>query len=251
MSHVSYEWVMSRMNETCLIWMSHVTYEWVMSHMNQSCHTRMSHVTYTRIVLYDMTCHSFEWVMSRTHELRRVTYLHQRVMPCSVHMRYEAWFWRVLCAYVVAVCCSVLQCVQWKSAEALTGLCTAVYRSVWQCIAVCCTGYTQVYIAMYDSTLQCITYLCVSWVTGVYCNVWQHIAVYYISVCILCDRCVPQCMTVYCSVLHTCVWQVINRGISQCMVVYCVSQCIIVYLHLCDMQYTIKHCDIPLHYHVW
>jgi len=27
---------MSRMNESCHIWMSHVTYEWVASHMNQS-----------------------------------------------------------------------------------------------------------------------------------------------------------------------------------------------------------------------
>jgi len=37
MSHVSYEWVMSHMNESCLLWMSHVSYEWVMSHMNESC----------------------------------------------------------------------------------------------------------------------------------------------------------------------------------------------------------------------
>jgi len=40
MSHVSYEWVMSHMNESCLIWMSHVSYEWVMSHMNKSYLTR-------------------------------------------------------------------------------------------------------------------------------------------------------------------------------------------------------------------
>jgi len=35
--YVTYEWVMSHMNESCHIWMSHVTYEWVMSHMNESC----------------------------------------------------------------------------------------------------------------------------------------------------------------------------------------------------------------------
>ena len=38
MSHVTYERVMSHMNESCLIWMRHVSYEWVMSHINESCH---------------------------------------------------------------------------------------------------------------------------------------------------------------------------------------------------------------------
>jgi len=52
MSQVSYEWVMSHMNESCLIWMSHVSYEWVMSHMNESCH--MSHVTYKWVTSHDM-----------------------------------------------------------------------------------------------------------------------------------------------------------------------------------------------------
>ena len=36
MSRVTYEWVTSRMNESCHIWMSHVTYKWDMSHMNES-----------------------------------------------------------------------------------------------------------------------------------------------------------------------------------------------------------------------
>jgi len=39
MSHVTYEWVMSHLNESCHRWMGHVTFEWVMSHMNESCHT--------------------------------------------------------------------------------------------------------------------------------------------------------------------------------------------------------------------
>ena len=34
---VTYEWVMSHMNESCLTWMSHVSYEWVTSYMNESC----------------------------------------------------------------------------------------------------------------------------------------------------------------------------------------------------------------------
>jgi len=68
MSHGTYEWVMSHMNESCHIWLSHVihschiwmshgTYKWVMVHMNESRHTCMSHGTY-------------EWVMVRTSVLR-------------------------------------------------------------------------------------------------------------------------------------------------------------------------------------
>jgi len=50
-----------RLNESCHIWMSYVTYEWVMSHMNESC--QMSHVTeqYSQFV-------SYEWVMSNMNE---------------------------------------------------------------------------------------------------------------------------------------------------------------------------------------
>ena len=55
MSHVSYAFAMSRINDSCLIWMSNVSYEWVMSHMNESCLIWMGHVTY-------------EWVMSHTNE---------------------------------------------------------------------------------------------------------------------------------------------------------------------------------------
>jgi len=55
-SHVIhvYEWVMSRMIESCPIWLSNVPYERVMSHMNESCHIWMSHVKYA-------------WVMSRAN----------------------------------------------------------------------------------------------------------------------------------------------------------------------------------------
>jgi len=42
-SHVSYEWVVSPMNESCRKWMSHVANEWVMSQMNESC--RMTYVS--------------------------------------------------------------------------------------------------------------------------------------------------------------------------------------------------------------
>ena len=46
------EWVMSHMNESCLIWMSHVSHERVMSHMNESCHTWVRHRTYEWVVLH-------------------------------------------------------------------------------------------------------------------------------------------------------------------------------------------------------
>ena len=45
-------WVMSHMNESCLIWMSHVSYEWVMSHMNESCLIWINHV----YICTRMTC---------------------------------------------------------------------------------------------------------------------------------------------------------------------------------------------------
>jgi len=82
-SHVTYEWVLSHMNESCHIWMNHVQYEWVMSHMNESYHAWMSHVPYTRewstnpkgvaIVTYEQvmshmneSCHI--WVMSHIND---------------------------------------------------------------------------------------------------------------------------------------------------------------------------------------
>jgi len=39
-------------NESCHIWMSHVTYEWVTSHMNESCHTCMHAIIRLHIVAY-------------------------------------------------------------------------------------------------------------------------------------------------------------------------------------------------------
>jgi len=67
---VTLEWAISHI-ESCHIWMSHVTYKWVMSHMNESCHIQMSHVTYEWVM---STCYSgmshftYEWVMSHVNE---------------------------------------------------------------------------------------------------------------------------------------------------------------------------------------
>jgi len=44
--------------------MSHVTYECVMSHMNESCHIWMSHVTLPWCTMRHVT---YEWVMSPCH----------------------------------------------------------------------------------------------------------------------------------------------------------------------------------------
>ena len=57
MSHVAYEWAMSRRNESCNVWMSHVTCAWVMSHMHELCHVRMSYATYESVTSYiDESC---------------------------------------------------------------------------------------------------------------------------------------------------------------------------------------------------
>jgi len=93
MSHATYAWVISHMNESlycthitndpCHTWMSHVTYTWVLSHTNQSCHTRMSHVTWVMLHMHE-SCHicmsqltyawvtllytHYEWSMSHMNE---------------------------------------------------------------------------------------------------------------------------------------------------------------------------------------
>ena len=82
-SHVTSEWVVSRMNGLCHvwiesshIWMSHVTYEWVISHMNESCHILISHIKYEWVKsqvnesshIY-MSHVTYKWAMSRMHEV--------------------------------------------------------------------------------------------------------------------------------------------------------------------------------------
>ena len=80
MSPVTYEWVMSHMNESCHIWMSHVTYEWVMSHMNASCHIWMRHIMY-------------EWVMSRINESCHIWMSHVTYEWVVSHIKESCHIW--------------------------------------------------------------------------------------------------------------------------------------------------------------
>jgi len=65
MSHITYEWVMSHMDESCHIWMSYVTCEFGMLRRNESCHIWMSHVTYEWVMSHlNESYHTYEWVVS-------------------------------------------------------------------------------------------------------------------------------------------------------------------------------------------
>jgi len=75
MSHVSREWGMSQVNESCLKWMSHIIYKWVMSHVNEACRKWMSHVSYEWVTSHiNESCLTWmrhvasEWGMSQVNE---------------------------------------------------------------------------------------------------------------------------------------------------------------------------------------
>ena len=63
MRHVTYQTVVSHINESCHTLMSHVTYQWVMSHLNESCHISMSHGPY-------------QWAMALISEARHISLSH-------------------------------------------------------------------------------------------------------------------------------------------------------------------------------
>jgi len=75
-SHVTHEWaVTSHMNESCHTWRSHVTQEWVMSRVDESCHTWMSHVT-ALLADYIVNGEFDDWkVMSHMNEQSRHTWI--------------------------------------------------------------------------------------------------------------------------------------------------------------------------------
>jgi len=70
LSHVTHEWVMSRVNESCRAWMNRVTLKWVMTHMNGSCHKWISHVTH-------------EWVIVTQYRVPTATTISNRLVFCQ------------------------------------------------------------------------------------------------------------------------------------------------------------------------
>ena len=83
MSHVTYQWVMSCMNESCHTWLSPVTYEWGMSHMNESCLIWMRHVKYEWVTSRDIT----ETWLIRLCDTNRMTYSY----VCHVTQRHHSF----------------------------------------------------------------------------------------------------------------------------------------------------------------
>jgi len=73
-SHVTYEWVMSHMNESCHvrgishIWMSDITYGCVVSRTNDLCHIciKTCHIWMSHVM--NESYHTYEWVLSRIIE---------------------------------------------------------------------------------------------------------------------------------------------------------------------------------------
>jgi len=67
MSHATYEWVTSHMNESYLMGLfghvCHFSNEWVMSQLTMPMYVWMSLVTYEWVISY-MTTHENEWVIS-------------------------------------------------------------------------------------------------------------------------------------------------------------------------------------------
>jgi len=113
-SHVTYEWVMSHLNESCHIWMSHVTYEWVMSHMNESCRIWMSRISYKWV-----TSHAYEWVTSRVNESWRICVCRSAQMQRRSKMGlWHTWTSHVICIWVTSHMCGQ---VCWNTATLQNG----------------------------------------------------------------------------------------------------------------------------------
>jgi len=104
MSHVTHEWVMSRMNATCHNIVSFIglfckrDHIWVMSRMNATCHIVMrllaasistdvmvchmcmSHVTYKWVTSHtNESCHTCKWVMSQHTHVRHIQRMNKQL----------------------------------------------------------------------------------------------------------------------------------------------------------------------------
>ena len=99
--------------------MIHVTYEWVMSHMNESCHIWMSHVTYERLICvafedfyWPSPAHvrmtiamnhvAYEWVMARIWMSGVMAHIQMRRETCH-HMPAHVTGWRRLIGSLIFI----------------------------------------------------------------------------------------------------------------------------------------------------
>jgi len=224
MSHVTHEWVMSNMNESCHTWMSHITHEWAMSHQNESCHmctygwVRCQNKPQWPRSYLTMSCHIWMLILSESSLMSVAQWVMWHVRKSSV-LQCVAVCSRVL--QCIAVCCSVLQCVA-GCCRVLQ--CIALCSRVLQCVAVC------------SRVLQCI---------AVRCSVLQCIAVCWG---------VLQCVAVCCSVLQ-CV-------AGCCSVLQCVAVCSFMCgnesCHMCACRVTreyvmwkMSHSHVTWYIHMW
>jgi len=91
-AHFTCEGVMSRMDESCHVWMSHVTREWVMSYMKESCHTCDLEVVggVEGAIAAHFTC---KWVMSRMDESCHLWMSHVTYEKVMSHMWPRSSWW--------------------------------------------------------------------------------------------------------------------------------------------------------------
>jgi len=85
------------MNASCLIRMSHVSYEWVMSHKNESCLILTSHENITR-----MSPLKDSWDMTRS------------CATWPVHMRHDSFIWGMTRSYEALVIHECHECLNRK-----------------------------------------------------------------------------------------------------------------------------------------
>jgi len=90
MSHVNTSRVMSRVNESCHVWMSHVTCEWVMSRVNESCHVWL-YVRHDSFICATWLIHTCNMTHSyvRHDSFIRATWL---IYMCDMTHLYVTWF---------------------------------------------------------------------------------------------------------------------------------------------------------------